>query len=162
MIKLSTHLLGAAAQACSSILPHLGCMHTVQRSLNFIPYVIETSSRGERAYDIYSRLLKERIVCLNGPIDDTTSNVVVAQLLYLESQHPEQKVTSTSYAVHGSCHKMLTADTIGGCTDIHVHQLSGRSGHCWAGNLRHNAGGLGFRALSVATLEGGAGRGQTN
>jgi ATP-dependent Clp protease protease subunit len=113
MIRLSTHLLGAAAQACSSVLPQLGCMHTVQRSLNFIPYVIETSSRGERAYDIYSRLLKERIVCLNGPIDDTTSNVVVAQLLYLESQHPEQKVASTRYAVHGSCHGILTAHSAG-------------------------------------------------
>lgn len=54
--------------------------------------VIESSGRGERAYDIYSRLLKERIICVNGPIDDSTSNVIVAQLLYLESQHPEQKV----------------------------------------------------------------------
>jgi ATP-dependent Clp protease protease subunit len=58
--------------------------------------VIESSGRGERAYDIYSRLLKERIICVNGPIDDTTSNVIVAQLLYLESQHPEQKVCSSS------------------------------------------------------------------
>jgi ATP-dependent Clp protease protease subunit len=76
--------LGTQAAVCSSL--------QAKRSFNFIPYVIETSSRGERAYDIYSRLLKERIVCLNGPIDDTTSAVVVAQLLYLESQHPEQKV----------------------------------------------------------------------
>lgn len=58
--------------------------------------MIDNSGRGERAYDIYSRLLKERIVCLNGPIDDATSNVVVAQLLYLESQHPEQKVRSST------------------------------------------------------------------
>uniref|UniRef100_A0A383WNM1 ATP-dependent Clp protease proteolytic subunit n=1 Tax=Tetradesmus obliquus TaxID=3088 RepID=A0A383WNM1_TETOB len=77
--------LGTQAAACTSL--------QAKRSFNFIPYVIETSSRGERAYDIYSRLLKERIVCLNGPIDDTTSAVVVAQLLYLESQHPEQKVS---------------------------------------------------------------------
>jgi ATP-dependent Clp protease protease subunit len=54
--------------------------------------VIESSGRGERAYDIYSRLLKERIICVNGPIDDSTSNVIVAQLLYLESQNPDQKV----------------------------------------------------------------------
>lgn len=66
--------------------------------------MIESSGRGERAYDIYSRLLKERIVCLNGPIDDTTSNVVVAQLLYLESQHPEQKVWSL-----GSCNPTYTS-----------------------------------------------------
>eukprot|EP00882_Tetradesmus_deserticola_P017406 GHRQ01018646.1.p1 GENE.GHRQ01018646.1~~GHRQ01018646.1.p1 ORF type:complete len:240 (+),score=88.16 GHRQ01018646.1:164-883(+) len=77
------------AAACSSLQANL----LAKRGFNYIPYVIETSSRGERAYDIYSRLLKERIVCLNGPIDDTTSAVVVAQLLYLESQHPEQKVS---------------------------------------------------------------------
>jgi ATP-dependent protease ClpP protease subunit len=47
---------------------------------------------GERAFDIYSRLLRERIVCVNGPIDDATSNVIIAQLLYLESQHPEKSV----------------------------------------------------------------------
>ena len=62
------------------------------RHFNYIPYVIESSSRGERAYDIFSRLLKERIIVVNGPIDDTTSNVIVAQLLYLESQNPEKPV----------------------------------------------------------------------
>lgn len=66
--------------------------------------MIESSGRGERAYDIYSRLLKERIICVNGPIDDTTSNVIVAQLLYLESQHPEQKVGLTAqYSVVTCC-----------------------------------------------------------
>ncbi|GAB4817487.1 hypothetical protein N2152v2_004533 [Parachlorella kessleri] len=54
--------------------------------------VIETTSRGERAFDIYSRLLRERIVCVNGPIDDHMSNLIVAQLLYLESEHPEKPV----------------------------------------------------------------------
>ena len=54
--------------------------------------VIEHSPKGERAFDIYSRLLRERIVCLNGTIDDHVSNVVVAQLLYLESEHPDKPV----------------------------------------------------------------------
>lgn len=54
--------------------------------------VIETSSRGERAYDIFSRLLKERIICINGPISDDTSHVVVAQLLFLESENPSKPI----------------------------------------------------------------------
>ena len=63
-----------------------------RRSYSVIPMVIETSSRGERAYDIFSRLLKERIICINGPINDDTSHVVVAQLLYLESENPSKPI----------------------------------------------------------------------
>lgn len=59
---------------------------------NLIPMVIEHSSRGERAYDIFSRLLKERIVYINGPISDDTSHVVVAQLLFLESENPSKPI----------------------------------------------------------------------
>ena len=62
------------------------------RALGLVPMVIETTSRGERAFDIYSRLLRERIVCVNGAIDDHMSNLVVAQLLYLESENPEKPV----------------------------------------------------------------------
>lgn len=62
------------------------------RNLSWVPIVIESSSRGERAYDIYSRLLKERIICLTGGIDDHTSNLVVAQLLFLEAQNPEKPI----------------------------------------------------------------------
>ena len=62
------------------------------RAYSLIPMVIEHSSRGERAYDIFSRLLKERIVCINGPIDDDTSHVVVAQLLFLESENPSKPI----------------------------------------------------------------------
>lgn len=62
-----------------------------------IPYVIETTARGERGFDIYSRLLRDRIVCVNGPIDDHMSNSVVAQLLYLESEHPEKPVGCLMY-----------------------------------------------------------------
>ena len=62
------------------------------RGLNLVPMVVEQSSRGERAYDIYSRLLKERVVFLVGPVDDSVANVVVAQLLFLESENPDKDI----------------------------------------------------------------------
>ena len=58
----------------------------------YVPVVVEQSSRGERAYDIYSRLLKERIIFLGGPIDDSVANVVVAQMLFLESEDPDKDI----------------------------------------------------------------------
>src|SRR5690606_36074889 len=58
-----------------------------------VPMVVEQTNRGERAYDIYSRLLKERIVFIGGPIDDDLANLVIAQLLYLESEDPEKEIT---------------------------------------------------------------------
>jgi ATP-dependent Clp protease protease subunit len=61
-------------------------------NLNLVPMVVEQTSRGERAYDIYSRLLKERVVFLVGPIDDYMANVVVAQLLFLESENPDKDI----------------------------------------------------------------------
>ena len=63
-----------------------------RRGYGLVPMVIEQTSRGERAYDIFSRLLKERIVCIHGPISDDTASLVVAQLLYLESEHPDKPV----------------------------------------------------------------------
>ena len=60
--------------------------------MNLIPTVIEQSSRGERAYDIYSRLLKDRIVMLSGPIDDAAANSVIAQLLFLDAQDPDKDI----------------------------------------------------------------------
>jgi ATP-dependent Clp protease protease subunit len=62
------------------------------RALNLVPMVVEQSARGERAYDIYSRLLKERIVFLVGPVEDEVANLVVAQLLYLESENPDKDI----------------------------------------------------------------------
>ena len=62
------------------------------RGLGLIPMVIETTGRGERAYDIYSRLLKERVVFLVGPVEDHTANLVVAQILYLESENPDKDI----------------------------------------------------------------------
>jgi ATP-dependent Clp protease protease subunit len=66
--------------------------HSDTRALGLVPMVIETSGRGERAYDIYSRLLKERVVFLVGPVDDVTANLIVAQLLFLESENPDKDV----------------------------------------------------------------------
>jgi len=60
--------------------------------LNLVPIVVEQTSRGERSYDIYSRLLKERLVFVVGPVDDYMANVVVAQLLFLESENPDKDV----------------------------------------------------------------------
>ncbi|KAL6428717.1 hypothetical protein ACFW04_007947 [Cataglyphis niger] len=62
------------------------------RNLNFVPIVVEQSGRGERAYDIYSRLLKERIICLMGPITDDVSSAVVAQLLFLQSESSKNPI----------------------------------------------------------------------
>ena len=62
------------------------------RGLGLIPMVIETTGRGERAFDIYSRLLKERVVFLVGPIEDHTANLVVAQMLFLESENPDKDI----------------------------------------------------------------------
>ncbi len=62
------------------------------QGLGLVPMVIETSGRGERAYDIYSRMLKERVVFLVGPVNESTANLVVAQLLFLESENPDKDI----------------------------------------------------------------------
>lgn len=62
------------------------------RALNLVPMVVEQTARGERAYDIYSRLLKERVVFVVGPMEDYMANLVVAQLLFLESENPDKDV----------------------------------------------------------------------
>ena len=62
------------------------------RALNLVPMVVEQSARGERAYDIYSRLLKERVIFLVGPVDDHVANLIVAQLLFLESENPDKDI----------------------------------------------------------------------
>ena len=62
-------------------------------SLNLVPMVVEQTSRGERSYDIYSRLLKERVIFIVGPIEDHMANLVVAQLLFLESENPEKDIS---------------------------------------------------------------------
>jgi len=62
------------------------------RNLGLVPMVIETTGRGERAYDIYSRMLKERVIFLVGPVEDHMSNLIVAQLLFLESENPDKDI----------------------------------------------------------------------
>ena len=63
-----------------------------EHALNLVPMVVEQTARGERAYDIYSRLLKERLIFIVGPIDDYMANIVVAQMLFLESENPDKDV----------------------------------------------------------------------
>ena len=60
---------------------------------NLVPMVVEQSARGERAYDIYSRLLKDRVIFLHGPVDDNVASLVVAQLLFLESENPDKDIS---------------------------------------------------------------------
>jgi ATP-dependent Clp protease protease subunit len=63
-----------------------------EHALNLVPMVVEQTARGERAYDIYSRLLKERVIFIVGPVEDQMANLVVAQLLFLESENPEKDI----------------------------------------------------------------------
>ena len=62
------------------------------KALNLVPMVVEQSARGERAFDIYSRLLRERVIFLVGPVDDAVANVIVAQFLFLESENPDKDI----------------------------------------------------------------------
>jgi len=64
-----------------------------ERALNLVPMVVEQTARGERAYDIYSRLLKDRLVFAVGPVDDYMANVIVAQMLFLESENPDKDIS---------------------------------------------------------------------
>jgi ATP-dependent Clp protease protease subunit len=75
-------------------LPHTGTSERMEpQGLGLIPMVIEQSGRGERAYDIYSRLLKERVVFLVGPVNEVSANLIVAQLLFLESENPDKDIS---------------------------------------------------------------------
>ena len=67
--------------------------YTSPNNLGYVPMVIEQSGRGERAYDIYSRLLRERVIFLVGPVNDMTANVIVAQLLFLEADNPDKDIS---------------------------------------------------------------------
>ena len=72
---------------------HYGSESLGPRALGYVPMVIEQSGRGERAYDIYSRMLKERVIFLVGPVADQMANLVVAQLLFLESENPDKDIS---------------------------------------------------------------------
>ncbi len=75
--------------------------------MNLVPMVVEQTSRGERAYDIYSRLLKDRIVFIGSPIDDTIANLVIAQLLFLESEDPDKDINLYINSPGGSVYSGL-------------------------------------------------------
>jgi ATP-dependent Clp protease, protease subunit len=78
----------------SDILSNMGDKNILEpQGLGYIPMVIEQSGRGERSYDIYSRLLKERVIFLVGPVNDMTANLVVAQLLFLEAENPDKDIS---------------------------------------------------------------------
>src|SRR5258707_4376570 len=74
-----------------SIYPKRAAFMTT-RALNLVPMVVEQTARGERAYDIYSRLLKERLIFIVGPVEDYMANLIVAQLLFLESENPDKDI----------------------------------------------------------------------
>jgi ATP-dependent Clp protease protease subunit len=81
--------------------------------MNLVPIVVEQTSRGERAYDIYSRLLRERILFIGSPIDDNVASLVIAQLLFLESEDPEKDINIYINSPGGMVHSGLAIyDTI--------------------------------------------------
>jgi len=89
--------------------------HEIQdpQALGMVPMVIEQSGRGERAYDIYSRLLRDRVVFLVGPVNDQTANLVVAQLLFLESENPDKDISLYINSPGGSVYSgMAIFDTM--------------------------------------------------
>src|SRR6266516_4887098 len=78
-------------------------------AMNFVPMVIEQSGRGERAYDIFSRLLKERIIFIGDAVEDTMANLIIAQLLFLESEDPERDIylyVNSAGGVDGRCARL--------------------------------------------------------
>jgi len=99
----------------------------VETYMNLVPMVVEQTSRGERAYDIFSRLLKERIIFLNGPVHDGMSQLVVAQLLHLEAENPKKEISmyinSPGFSLPNS--RVMVHQPSGGyqgqATDIMIH-----------------------------------------
>lgn len=85
-------LIRLAAGSCSKTLTSLPCRRNLSVTSGLIPIVIEQTGRGERAYDIYSRLLKERIICLFGPVNDDTASLIIAQMLYLQSESSKKPI----------------------------------------------------------------------
>src|ERR1700726_3812803 len=80
------------SQSTGQVLILQGQASMTTRALNLVPMVVEQTARGERAYDIYSRLLKERVIFIVGPVDDYMANIVVAQMMFLEPENPEKDV----------------------------------------------------------------------
>src|SRR6185503_7592290 len=79
----------------------------ISKAMNLVPMVVEQSSRGERAYDIFSRLLKDRIVFVTGPVDDAIASLITAQLLFLESENPKKEIAMYINSPGGYVHSGL-------------------------------------------------------
>ncbi len=105
--------------------------------MNLVPMVVEQTARGERAYDIYSRLLKERVIFIVGPIEDHMANLVVAQLLFLESENPDKDISLYINSPGGSVSAGLsiydTMQFIKPRRQHHVHRPGGQHGRGAAG-----------------------------
>ena len=85
-------LKGAVRRARHTSTESTKMMHPVERAMNLVPMVVEQTNRGERAYDIFSRLLKERVIFITGPIEDGIATLVCAQLLFLEAENPKKEI----------------------------------------------------------------------
>ncbi len=95
-MSLSSRLLGQSTSSISTspliLKPKANVQVPPARNLGLIPIVVEQTGRGERSYDIYSRLLKERIICMMGPVNDDVASVVVAQLLFLQAESAKKPI----------------------------------------------------------------------
>jgi ATP-dependent Clp protease protease subunit len=117
-----------------------------EMNMSLVPIVIETTSKGERALDIYSRLLKERIVMLNGPVEDHMANLIVAQLLFLESENPTQDISLFINSPGGSVTSgMAIYDCIQFIKPDVATYVMGQA--CSMGSFLAQAGSLGKRFL---------------
>ena len=104
------------------------------QALGLVPIVVETSGRGERSYDIYSRLLKERLVFMVGEVNDQTANLVVAQLLFLESENPDKDISlyinSPGGSVSAGLGRLLSGSLLSGLLCLSLSLICGLFGDC--------------------------------
>ncbi len=121
-------------------------------TMNLVPMVVEQTARGERAYDIYSRLLKERVIFIVGPIEDHMANLVVAQLLFLESENPDKDISLYINSPGGSVSAGLsiydTMQFIKPDVEHHVHRPGGQHGRGAAGRAAPGASATRCRTLA--------------
>ena len=130
----------AASKLLASLAPKLS------RSYALVPMVIESTNRGERAFDIYSRLLRERVIMLTGPIHDDLSNIIVAQLLYLESENPDKPASMVSLP----CQPMLIDSTVRAlCVQISLY-INSPGGSVSAGLAIYDTMQVWFQILALA------------
>ncbi len=121
------------------------------QGLGMVPIVIEQSGRGERAYDIYSRLLRDRVVFLVGPIDEQTANLIVAQLLFLESENPDKDISLYINSPGGSVYAGLAIyDTMQFIKPDVVDHLRRHGGQHGRVPARGRAEGQALRAAQLA------------